>query len=126
MKKSPPSEVAKKSDNPARKALKTIIDLAKKNNYGQKEPYSLQTGLREFSRDFQHDNKPFGFYKIKGEDVIFINEGVLCEEHRSLVKKVGTQSTEAPFIRVLKLGKITEMPRPDPEFVLLDNSAIGG
>lgn len=125
-KRTPPSEVEKASGVPTRNALNTIIELAKQNHYGEKDPYSLQAGIREFCRDFQGEKKPFGYYQIKGTDVIFINESVLSEEHKALLRQVGTQSTEAPFVRLLKLGKIAEMPRPQPDFVPLDNSAVGG
>lgn len=104
--------------------LNTIIELARQNDFGKKMPYNLQMGIREFCREFQATKKPFGLYDLNGDEVIFVNESLLDENQRNLFAKTRAVRTEAPFVYVLKLGKVATMPKPPNDFVLVDNSAV--
>ena len=97
-------------------ALASVIALATQNNYGEKEPYNLQQGVREFSRDFLSKNKPFGYYKLKGEDVFFVNEPMLTDEEKELFKQISTTRTDVPGIFAVKKGKVSTL-RDEPESV---------
>lgn len=114
-----PSQLLRKQGDqtPFLSAANAIISLAKKCNYGEKDPYNFRQGVGEFSREFSHAKVPFGYYKIKGNEVIFINESeVRIPEHQTLLAVVAKRATEAPGIFVLLQGEVSSLTKEREPF----------
>lgn len=114
-----PSQLLRKQDDQTvfLNAANELISLAKKNDYGQKDPYNFRQGVGEFSREFSHAKVPFGYYKIKGDEVIFINESeVKSPEHQKLLAVVSKKATEAPGVFVLLQGKVSSLTQEREPF----------
>lgn len=95
-------------------ALATLTAEAAKQNFGKKDPYNLDQGVREYCRDFLVKNVPIGCYDLKGSLVIFINDHLLPEEHQPLLKQVNLQRTDAPGIYSLIPGTL-RVRKPESE-----------
>ena len=81
-----------------------VISLASTNNCGNKSPYNLAQGIREHAEDFLRQNKPFGMYSFDGVPVYYVNEHILSEEQKGLIKGAKLSTSGMAGICYLKDG----------------------
>ncbi len=99
-------------------ATEEVEKIARGSFLGTYDCYALNQGVRESAENFSREKKSFGHYKIKEENIFFINEDLLSKEEGELVKKATTQKTGFPGVLYLKSGAANSLPKePGDVFV---------
>lgn len=88
------------------KAHTKIKNLAQKFSLGEKNSYKFEQGINEFAREFQTSQQPFGFMKLNGEPVFYVDkQNVVMDKHKEFVRNASLSRTGIDHIFYLREGK---------------------
>lgn len=91
-------------------AMTHLIEFARSNFFGSKDPYTFEGSIKEFADEFLRTKVGFAHYEIKGRSVFFVNEKHISPEQELLLSKVRLVRTGSPGIYALGVGKVAGIP----------------